>query len=71
MRVSESGKVVIKLVGRLNDLELGYLEDNTYYLTGLLDDDGHRWKILEWIKQELEDGQTIKVVMTPAGGREN
>jgi hypothetical protein len=52
----------IKLVGRLNDLELGTVEEGIYRSTGLLADKDHLWKILSWIDQELEDGTTIKVV---------
>ena len=60
-------KNVIKLVGKRNDLELGYEEGNTYYETGLLADSGHSWKILEWIFQELKEGTKIRVVSVPSG----
>lgn len=51
-----------KLRGRVNDLELGYVEDGIYHLSGLLADRDHTWKILEWINQELKEGNTIKVI---------
>ena len=59
---------LIKLVGRRNDLELGHEDGGTYGLTGLLGDEGHRWKILEWINQELEEGNTIRVVKVDVPG---
>lgn len=66
--VSESGKVVIKLVGKYNDLELGYFENNTYHKTGLLADHEHGWKILEWIHQNLQDGFSVRVQTTRQRG---
>lgn len=53
---------IIKLVGKYNDLELGYEEEGTYYMTGLLEDHDHSWKILEWINQNLNDGHKIEVM---------
>lgn len=55
-------KKIIRLVGKHNDLDLGYVENGTYYETGLLDDSDHSWKILEWINQEIENGWQVKVV---------
>ena len=53
----------IKLVGRLNELELGGVDDQGIYRpTGLLADPAHVWKILAWINAELEAGDTIQVV---------
>lgn len=57
--------MIIKLVGRLNDLELGKVENGVYTETGLLADDAHRWKILSWIHEEIKEGTIIKVEMTP------
>lgn len=54
----------IKLVGGVNELELGTVEDGVYNETGLLADNAHRWKILMWINTELEAGTIIRVVKT-------
>lgn len=51
---------IIKLAGHYNDLELGYVEDGVYHMTGLLEDRDHTWKILAWIDQNLEDGHAVK-----------
>jgi hypothetical protein len=55
-------KEIIKLIGKYNDLELGYVENNTYYETGLLADDLHSWKILNWIDTEIGAGHRVQVV---------
>lgn len=57
-------KHVIKLVGKVNDLELGFYnpELNCYELSGLLADHDHHWKILEWLDINLSDGFDVRVV---------
>lgn len=55
-------KKIIRLIGERSDLELGYIEGGTYYKTGLLADEDHNWKILNWINNELESGWRIQVV---------
>lgn len=56
-------KIILR--GRLNDLELGRVKDGTYTEMGLLADEAHRWKILEWIDQGLSAGEVIRVVKVP------
>lgn len=57
-------KQVIKLIGKYNDLELGFYNNdlNCYELSGLLADHYHHWKILEWIDMNIQDGFDVRVV---------
>ena len=57
----------IGLIGKHNCLELGYVEDGTYYETGLLADRDHSWKILAWIDQNVNDGFVVRVVRETEG----
>lgn len=56
-----------KLVGKYNDLELGHVEEEVYYLDGLLQDCGHHWKLLRWIDENLQDGFEIRVLKVMEG----